>query len=229
MISARRVEGSTACLSRSRPRATERCAATINLRFGLEAGPAVENLILTYDLEILPSFLQFERHDQIVLLLDPSSVEKAVEWFDRKALTFTKTYISIFFNPHYQKGSEGSDIVLGMTFPRMFAKGQAEHGGATYYFFTEESQKAFEQDPDRYVGVGTAPSEANRLVVPVTMGGTPPPSPTPEGSDQLGGRIFPSLYALAACLVIAATAWFLLRENMAYMRPLAVLMAEGDG
>jgi hypothetical protein len=39
----------------------------------------------------------------------------------------------------------------------------------------------------------------------------------------------PSLYALAACLVIAATAWFLLRENMAYTRPLAILMAEGDG
>jgi YHS domain-containing protein len=136
---------------------TERCAATINLRFSLEAGPSVENLILTYDLEILPIFLQFEQHDQIVLPLDPSSVEKAVEWFDRKAFTFTKTYISIFFNPHYQKGSEVPDIVLGMTFPRMFAKGQAEHGGATYYFFTEESQKAFEQDPDRYVGVSTAP------------------------------------------------------------------------
>ena len=66
---------------------------------------------------------------------------------DRKlSLTFTKTYISIFFNPHYQKGSEGSDIVLGMTFPRMFAKGQAEHGGATYYFFTEESQEGVRAD-----------------------------------------------------------------------------------
>jgi hypothetical protein len=62
----------------------------------------------------------------------------------------------------------------------------------------------------------------------VTTRVTPTPSPTPEGSDRSGENP-PSLYALAACLVIAATAWFLLRENMAYTRPLAVLMAEGDG
>ena len=131
---------------------SERCPATIHLRFGLEAGPAVENLTLSYDLEILPVFLEFERHDQVALPLDPSSVEAAVEWFDRKAIAFTKTYIGLFFNAYYQQGSEVSDVVLGMTFPRAFAKGQVEHQGTTYYFFTEESRQAFEQDPARYVG-----------------------------------------------------------------------------
>jgi len=58
----------------------------------------------------------------------------------------------MFFNPYYQKGSDVADIVLGRTFPRVFAKGQTENGGVTYYFLTEESQKAFEQDPSRYVG-----------------------------------------------------------------------------
>jgi len=32
------------------------------------------------------------------------------------------------------------------------AKGQTEYRGVKYYFLTEESQKAFEQDPSRYVG-----------------------------------------------------------------------------
>ena len=81
----------------------------------------------------------------------------AVEWFQRKACAFTKTYVSMFFNPYYQKGSDVADIVLGRTFPRVFAKGQTEHGGVTYYFLTEESQKAFEQDPSRYVGVPATP------------------------------------------------------------------------
>ena len=54
---------------------TERCAATINLRFGLEAGPSVESLSLTFVLEILQIFLLFERHDLIVLPVDPSWVE----------------------------------------------------------------------------------------------------------------------------------------------------------
>lgn len=131
---------------------TEQCPATIHLRFGLEAGPAVENVILTYDLEILPVFLEFERHDQLVLPLEAPSVDAAVDWFNRKALTFTRTYVSLFFNPHYQANLEVADPVLGMTFPRVFARGHCEHAGKTYHFFTEESQRAFEQEPNRYVG-----------------------------------------------------------------------------
>jgi YHS domain-containing protein len=67
-------------------------------------------------------------------------------------LAFTRTYVSLFLNPDYQKGSEVPDVVLGRTFPRAFAKGQAEYSGVTYYFLTEESQQAFEHDPARYVG-----------------------------------------------------------------------------
>ena len=130
----------------------ERCPANIQLRFGLEAGVAVDSLILFHDLEIVPVFIEFERHDQVALPLDPSSVERAVEWFKQKALAFTKTYVSMFFNPDYQKGSEVPDVVLGRTFPRAFAKGQTEYRGVTYHFLTEESRKAFEQDPTRYVG-----------------------------------------------------------------------------
>jgi YHS domain-containing protein len=131
---------------------SDRCPANIQLRFGLEAGVAVDHLILFYDVEIVPIFVEFERHDKIELPLDPSSVETAVEWFKRKACAFTKTYVSLFFNPYYQKGSEVPDVVFGRTFPRVFAKGQIEHRGITYYFLTEESQKAFEQDPSRYIG-----------------------------------------------------------------------------
>ena len=130
----------------------ERCPANIQLRFGLEAGVAVDSLILFHDLEIVPVFIEFERHDQVALPLDPSSVEKAVEWFKRKALAFTKTYVSLFFNPDYQKGLEVPDVVLGRTFPRAFAKDGTKYRGVTYHFLTEESRKAFEQDPTRYVG-----------------------------------------------------------------------------
>jgi YHS domain-containing protein len=136
---------------------SERCRASITLRFGLEAGVALDGLTLFYDLEIVPVFVEFERHDQIALPLDPSSVGRAIEWFQRKALAFAKTYVSLFFNPDYQKGSEVPDVVLGRTFPRAFAKGRTEYHGVTYHFLTEESQKAFEQDPTRYVGGSSKP------------------------------------------------------------------------
>ena len=135
----------------------ERCPANIKIRFGLEAGVAVDNMILFYDVEIVPVFMEFERHDQIALPLDPSSVDTAVEWFKRKACAFTKTYVSMFFNPYYQKRSEVPDLVLGRTFLASSPKGKTEHGGVTYYFLTEESKREFEQEPSRYVGVTATP------------------------------------------------------------------------
>ena len=133
----------------------ERCPANIELRFGLDA--ELESLILFYGLEIVPVFIEFERHDQIALPLGPSSIGTAVEWFQQKALAFTKTYVNLFFKTEYQKGSEVPDVVLGRTFPRAFAKGQSEYCGVTYHFLTEESQRAFEHDPTRYVGRSSTP------------------------------------------------------------------------
>jgi YHS domain-containing protein len=133
----------------------ERRPANIELRFGL--GAELDSLILFYGLDIVPVFIEFERHDQIALPLDPSSIGTAVEWFKQKALAFTKTYVSLFFNPEYQKGSEVPDVVLGRTFPRPFAKGQTEYCGVTYQFLTDESKRAFEHDPTRYVGRSSNP------------------------------------------------------------------------
>jgi YHS domain-containing protein len=136
---------------------SERCPANIELRLGLETGVAIDCLILFCGLDMIPVFNDFERYDRIALPLDPSSVGTAVEWFKQKALAFTRTYFSLFFNPEYQKGSEVPDVVLGRTFPRAFAKGRTEYRGVTYQFLTPESRMAFEQDPARYVDRSSRP------------------------------------------------------------------------
>jgi hypothetical protein len=130
----------------------ERCATDTKLRFGLETGADVDSLVLFYELESLPAFFEFERRDQVVLPLDPSIAWADVAWFERKALAFTKTYVSLFLDPEYQKRSQVADVVLGRAFPRAFAKSRAKYRGATYHFLTEKSWKPFEQDPSRCVG-----------------------------------------------------------------------------
>ena len=129
----------------------ERCPAEIKLRFGLEAGVAVDSLILFYDLEIVPVFIEFERHDQVALPLDPSSVERAVEWFKQKAPAFAKTYISMLFGP-YTEGVGGPGSRPRPDFSPCLREGSGRVPGVTYHFLTEESRQAFEQDPTRYVG-----------------------------------------------------------------------------
>src|SRR3954453_2578196 len=54
---------------------------------------------------------------------------------------------------------------------------------------------------------------------------TPQVSPPPRSISERTGRtseVSPSLYSLAACLVIAATSWFLLKELAPLLRPLVL-------
>jgi hypothetical protein len=129
---------------------TEECPAAIKLRFGLEHDDSIEHLILTYDLEMVPVFVQFQKHDEIRQPVDRLDEPALVDWFDRVSLGFTKSYLDIQFDPRYQEGSLVIDPVLDVSFPRFFAAGKLEQGGTTHHFFTEDSLREYQRDPSRY-------------------------------------------------------------------------------
>jgi YHS domain-containing protein len=130
---------------------TEECPAHITLRFSLTHDEPIEQLILGYNLEMVPIFLQFKAHDDLALPVDKVDGAAVIDWFDRCVLEFTRTYLDMQFNPQYQKETLARDVVLDVAFPRMFAAGRKEYGGSTLYFLTEDSLHTFEQDPGRYV------------------------------------------------------------------------------
>jgi YHS domain-containing protein len=139
---------------------TEECPATITLRFSLTHDEPIEQLILGYNLEVVPIFLQFKAHDDLAQPVDRVDEAAVCDWFDRCALEFTRTYLDIQFNPQYQKEILARDVVLDVTFPRMFAAAHKEYGGSTLYFLTEDSLHAFEQDPSRYVNKSPSAEKA---------------------------------------------------------------------
>jgi Cu+-exporting ATPase len=53
-----------------------------------------------------------------------------------------------------------TDPVCGMTFPPETARTTVEHRGETVYFCSEGCRRKFEAEPERYLGVGAARSEA---------------------------------------------------------------------
>jgi YHS domain-containing protein len=130
---------------------TDECPASITLKLSLVHDTTIDHLVLAYDLEMVPVFIPFKAHEELIQPLDAVDEEKVVAWFDDRAVQFTRTFFEMQFNPQYQKRSLADDVVLRVTFPLAFAAGKEVHDGTTYYFFTEDSLKAFARDPSQYL------------------------------------------------------------------------------
>lgn len=130
---------------------TAECPASITLKFSLGHDSEISQLVLDYDLAIVPVYLHFDKHDSLRVPLDAVDDEVVTAWFDERLTRFTQTYLNMLFIPQYQEESLVPDRVLGITFPRSFAVGKVEHRGVTYYFYTQESLADFKMNPDIYL------------------------------------------------------------------------------
>jgi YHS domain-containing protein len=118
--------------------------ARIRLRFSVSTDREVRQLILNYDLEILPVFMQFDSHREAEWPLEGFDMAKAADWLDDRIVDFVRTYLSLHENEHYLKEHMVEDPVAGVRFPRFAAGASLERGGKTYYFIGEETRREFE-------------------------------------------------------------------------------------
>lgn len=130
---------------------SDACPAKVELSFRLGHDGTIENALLDYRLEILPIFIKFDSHDQLVIPIDNPSEETIGAWIDDKLVGFTRTFFEMYFTDQYQRQSLETDPVMNIRFPRAFAVGKTEYEGRTYHFYTKESLKAFENAPGDYV------------------------------------------------------------------------------
>ena len=130
---------------------SDACSGKVELSFRLGHDGPIENAILDYRLEILPIFIKFDSHDQLVIPIDNPSEDAIAAWIDDKLVGFTRTYFEMYFTEQYQKQSFEMDPVMNVRFPRAFAAGKKEYQGRTYHFYTEESLQEFEKAPSEYV------------------------------------------------------------------------------
>jgi YHS domain-containing protein len=130
---------------------SDACSGKVELSFRLGHDGPIENVIMDYRLEILPIFIKFDSHDQLVIPIDNPSEDAIAAWIDDKLVGFTRTYFEMYFTEQYQKQSFEMDPVMNIRFPRAFAAGKKEYQGHTYHFYTKESLQAFEKAPSEYV------------------------------------------------------------------------------
>jgi YHS domain-containing protein len=118
--------------------------ARIRLRFSAATDRDVRKLILNYNLEIIPVFMQFDSHAEAEWPLDTLDMQKAADWLDDRIVEFVRTYLSLHENEHYLKEQLVEDPVAGVRFPRYAAATSLTWGGKTYYFIGEETRREFE-------------------------------------------------------------------------------------
>ena len=118
--------------------------ARIRLRLSATTDHDVRNLILSYDLEILPALMQFDSHQQAQWPIDAIDRMAVGDWVDDRIVSFVRTYLSLHENEYYMKEHMVSDPVAGVRFPKYAAAATVDVGGKTYYFIGDETRREFE-------------------------------------------------------------------------------------
>jgi YHS domain-containing protein len=130
---------------------TARYPATAKLELAVSRDGLAENVLLLYELSIVPVFFQFAGHDQMTLPIDRLDEAKVAAWFDEKIMCFLDAYLNLETLEQYQIDNQVIDPVCGMRINKLFATEQTHYHGQTYYFCIPECRAIFNSDPEKYL------------------------------------------------------------------------------
>lgn len=119
--------------------------ARIALKFTASTNVDVTDVVLSYDLEILPILMQFEKHAELKFPLGAVDQAALAAWFDDRIVTFVKTYLALHENEYYLKDQMVEDPVAHVRFPKFAAGATLERGGKTLYFLSDDTRQQYEQ------------------------------------------------------------------------------------
>lgn len=117
--------------------------ARIRLRLSASTDQEVRELVLDYNLEILPILMKFDSHQRAEWPLEAVDTQAVANWIDDRIVDFVRTYLSLHQNEYYLKDHMVDDPIAGIRFPKFAAAATCEHGGKTYYFIGDETRREF--------------------------------------------------------------------------------------
>ena len=138
-------------LGELRFRYTTKFPASVTLSLALTHDSTVRNVFVTYDVEILPIFMNYERHDEISFPVEAFDYDQTFAWVDDRIVQFVRTYMELQFAEQYQKENLVTDPVVGVRFSKIHAHTQETYHGTTFFFLTADSHTLFMDNPERFV------------------------------------------------------------------------------
>ncbi len=128
-----------------------RFPATAYVEFRVEHNEDVSRLILVFDSQILPVFVQFPRADELSFPLEEVDQQRVATWVETKLFAFLEAYLQLQWLDQYQRDNLATDPVCGMRISKAQAF-ECQHEDNTYYFCAQQCVDRFRKEPDRYVG-----------------------------------------------------------------------------
>lgn len=117
--------------------------AEIILRLSVTTDFEVRNLVLDYNLHILPILMKFEPHARLEMPLDAINATVIGNWIDDRLIDFVKTYLALHHNEFYLKDHMVVDPISSTRFPRFAAAATIDWEGKKFYFVSEETRSEF--------------------------------------------------------------------------------------
>ncbi len=118
--------------------------ARINLIFTATTDYDVRNLVLEYNLQILPVLMSYPDRARLEQPLEKLDEKAIGDWIDERIVEFVKTYLSVHENEFYLKAHMVEDPVAHVRFPEFAAASTLERGGKTLYFIANETREEYE-------------------------------------------------------------------------------------
>jgi YHS domain-containing protein len=117
--------------------------AQITLRFSASTDTDVRNIVLDYDLDILPILMKFESHARTEFPLEAVDAEATARWIDDRIVDFVKAYLAVHQNQYYLKDHMVTDPISNTKFPKYAAAATLEWQGTKHFFVGEETRQEF--------------------------------------------------------------------------------------
>ena len=119
--------------------------ARVTLTFDFSHDQEVRNMILDYDLEILPILMKFDHHSTLKLPLAAFDEQAATEWLEERLLSFIHSFVELNENEYYLNDQMVEDPVARIRMSKMVARETLDWEGQTYYFIGAETRREFEK------------------------------------------------------------------------------------
>jgi YHS domain-containing protein len=129
----------------------ERFPADTRVEIAVEHDERIENIVVRYELYIMPVFLKFDPHDKLTLPLGSVDERAVATWVEAKLLAFLDTYLQLDRGQDDFEDEVVVDPVCGMRISRSSAGATMDYRGHPYYFCSEDCHRRFSEEPLRYV------------------------------------------------------------------------------
>jgi hypothetical protein len=127
--------------------------AQIKLTFSVAPDLPVENVVVEYDLGILPVLWKFDSHAEFSTPIAALDADGLARWLDDRIIGFVDLFVQIHEGELlYDQAEYVEDPVANVKFPRFAAGATLEHGGRTYFFIDDTTRAEFA----RQKGIATA-------------------------------------------------------------------------